>query len=94
MSIESARDFMEKYKKDAEMSAKMVGAKNPAEKMAIAKTAGFDFSFEELTRVNEELSEAELDTVVGGEWNPGCNNDGHCGFTCENDDSCYDNPAR
>jgi len=85
MSLESAREFMEKYQKDAELVEKMVATKNPAEKMAVAKAVGFDFTFEELTKVNEELSEAELDTVVGGEWNPTCNDDGHCGLTCEDD---------
>ncbi len=85
MSLESAREFMEKFRKDASLSTKLTKAKSQAEKMAIAKTAGFDFSFEELSRVNEELSEDELDQVVGGEWNPGCQEDGHCGFICEDD---------
>ncbi len=85
MSMESAREFMAKYKQNAEMSAKLAGAGSPAEKMAIARAAGYDFSIEELAKINEELSEAELDTVVGGEWNPGCQGDGHCGFTCEDD---------
>ena len=85
MSLESAREFMEKYQKDQELTAKLAGAKSPDEKMVLAKAAGFDFSFEELAKVNEELSEDELDAVVGGEWNPGCMDDGHCGRTCEND---------
>jgi len=83
MSLESAREFMEKYQKDQELAAKLSATKNPTEKMAAAKAAGFDFSFEELGKVNEELSEAELEAVVGGEWHPDCTNDGHCGYTCE-----------
>ena len=83
MSLESAREFMTKYQKDKELTAKLVEAKTPAEKMAVAKAAGYDFTFEELAKVNEELSEAELDAVVGGEWNPNCTDDGHCGVSCE-----------
>jgi len=85
MSIESAREFMAKYKNNVELAAKLTTAASPAEKMDIAKAACFDFTREELAKVNEELSESELDTVVGGEWNPGCNEDGHCGLTCEAD---------
>ena len=85
MSFASAKEFIEKYKNDALLAATLAGTRSPAEKMQVAKTAGFDFSFEELAKVNEELSEAELDVVVGGEWNPGCTDDGHCGRTCEND---------
>jgi len=85
MSLESAREFMAKYQKDQELAAKLVATKNPAEKMAVAKAVGFDFSIEELVKANEELSEAELDAVVGGEWNPKCTADGHCGQTCEDE---------
>ena len=84
MSLESAREFMAKYQKDQELSAKLSAIKTPAEKMAVAKAAGYDFSLEELAKVGEELSETELDAVVGGEWNPTCD-DGHCGETCEHD---------
>ena len=83
MSLESAREFIAKYQKDEELSAKLVAIKDPVEKMAVAKAAGFDFSIEELAKVNEELSEVELDAVVGGEWNPNCTDDGHCGVSCE-----------
>ena len=85
MSLESAREFVEKYKTDAKLSTKLAETKDTAEKLAIAQAAGFDFSYEELAKANEELSEAELDVIVGGEWNPGCTDDGHCGRTCEND---------
>ncbi len=88
MSLESAREFMGKYQKDVALTAKLVEAKTPAEKMAVAKAEGFDFTHEELAKVNEELSETELDAVVGGEWNPGCKDDGHCGRTCEADPGC------
>ena len=87
MSLESAREFMKQLIHDVEMSAKLAEAEGLAEKMAVAKAAGFDFSLEELAKVNEELSEAELDAVVGGEWNPECIEDGHCGYTCESDGS-------
>ena len=87
MSIENAREFLKKYKNDPELVAKLAGVAGPTEKMAAAKAAGFDFSYEELATVNEELSETELDAVVGGEWNPGCDDDGHCGKTCEGEDS-------
>ncbi len=83
MSLESARGFMANYQKDVALTAKLVEAKTPAEKMVVARATGFDFTFEELAKVNEELSEAELDTVTGGEWNPSCTDDGHCGVTCE-----------
>ena len=85
MSLESARKFMEKYKNDSQLAVKLGESINRAEKMAIAKAVGFDFTFEELAKANEELSEIELDAVVGGEWNLKCIEGGHCGPTCEPD---------
>ncbi len=84
MSLESAREFMKQLIHDVEMSAKVAEAESLAGKMAVAQAAEFDFSFEELIMAYEELSEAELDFVVRGAWNPDHNNDEHYGKTWEN----------
>ena len=78
MSLESAREFMKQLIHDVEMSAKLAEAEGLDEKMAVAQAAEFDFSFEELVMAYEEIPEAELDIVVGGEWSPPCR-DGHNG---------------
>ena len=73
MSIESARDFIERVKTDEEFAKRIAGAKSREERADIAKAEGFDF-------MPEELSDEELDAVAGGHWG--------CGHTHESEGGC------
>ncbi len=66
MSLESAKAFMEKLKSDEAFRSKVAACKNPEERLALAKQEGFTFTSEEFQQVKDQLSEEELETVVGG----------------------------
>ena len=79
MSIESARDFVERVKTDKEFAKRVAGAASREDKVEIAKAEGFDFTPEEIKTVTSKLSVEELEAVAGG---------GHCGFTHEGEGHC------
>ena len=78
MSIESAKAFLERLKSDEDFSKTVGEIATAEERMEYVKTAGFDFTKDELDEVTAELSEAELKEVSGGIW---------CGYTHETE-SC------
>jgi hypothetical protein len=53
---------------------------NPEERLAFVKESGFEFTAEEIKKVDEQLSDSELDAVAGGDhwcenafcWTFGC----------------------
>src|SRR6056297_3376463 len=65
MSIENARDFLERMKTDPEFK-KDVSAASNEERQRIIFEAGFDFTDEELEEVGGALGEDELENVAGG----------------------------
>ncbi len=80
MSIESARAFLERIRKDENFRSR-VGEKETAEqRMEFVRSEGFDFAKEELDEVQSELGDSELDAVAGGGWG--------CGVTHESDEPC------
>ena len=67
MSEEQLKAFMEAVKADADLQEKVNGAgDDPDAVLAIAKSAGFVISAEELKRAQAEVSEDELAGVAGG----------------------------
>lgn len=67
------QEFLQLLSENSELAQKMDGAANPDEAYAIAKEAGLTDSFEVFTdtmtkvyKAQSELSEEELDAVVGG----------------------------
>lgn len=66
MSVESAKAFVERIKTDPEFASKINEFKNWDEVQSYVKQTGFDFTKEELNSLNDELTENELDLVVGG----------------------------
>ena len=66
MSEEQLKAFLEAVKADAGLQEKLKAAGDGDAVMAIAKTAGFTISAEELQRAQAEISEELLDSVVGG----------------------------
>lgn len=78
MSVESAKSYVERLKTDEDF-AKLVGElKSSEERMAFAKSSGFDFSAEDVKEISSELSDDELDGVAGaGCWCKSFMHEGH-----------------
>jgi predicted ribosomally synthesized peptide with nif11-like leader len=67
MSIESAKAFIEKAKNDEDFRNRLNGFKEGKERIAFAKTAGFDFTVQEIKQASgAELTDGDLDAVAGG----------------------------
>lgn len=71
MSSDSAVAFVERIRSDSEFQAKLADAQGPAERVALAREAGFDVSTEDIGAIRstlgiEELSDEELERVAGG----------------------------
>ena len=80
MSIESAKAFLERVKSDEDFGKSVGEIATSEERMKYVKTAGFDFTKEELDKVTTELSDEQLEEVSGGHWG--------CGSTHEAENSC------
>ncbi len=69
MSEEQLKAFMEAVKADAGLQEKLNAAADAADAVvAIAKTAGFVISADQLQRAQAEISEEELEGVAGGNF--------------------------
>jgi predicted ribosomally synthesized peptide with nif11-like leader len=71
MTVEQARAFIEKLNSDENLLKQVNDAANNAARLELAKSAGFNFSADEMNSVisklaSEELTEDELDAVAGG----------------------------
>jgi predicted ribosomally synthesized peptide with nif11-like leader len=82
MSLESAREFITKLRKEPDLYKKAAAFKSREEREAWAKGLGYDFTAEELKQAFDEMSKGgeltdeELEIVAGGKC---------CGGTCESD---------
>ena len=66
MSEEQLKAFLEAVKADLGLQEKLKVAADAEAVVAIAKTAGFVISVEELKRAQGEVSDEELEGVAGG----------------------------
>ena len=66
MSLEQLKAFLAKVKGDTSLQQKLKAAADVDAVVAIAKEEGFMFSAVDLTKVQSELSEKELEGVSGG----------------------------
>ena len=66
MSIESAKAFLERLENDEDFRKNVGQIATAEERIEYVKTAGFDFTKEELDDVTEQLSDIELDKIAGG----------------------------
>jgi len=79
MSDDQLKVFLEAVRADAGLREQLQGAADADAVVAIAKTAGFVISAEELKKVQSEVSEEELQTMAGGGiWSMDCTG-GHWG---------------
>ena len=77
MSMESAKAFIERMNTDAEFAKRAMELRGKEQIAAFVAQEGFDFSEEEYRRCDlvlegEELSDENLDKVVGGRSCFGC----------------------
>ncbi len=66
MSIESAKEFIERMKTDTEFARQVGSQKNKEARIKFVLDQGFNFSEQELKEVREEIPDEELDRVAGG----------------------------
>ncbi len=74
MSNESAESFLDAIHNDKDFHEKVAQAASREARTQLIKDAGYSFTDKELSSVrgidakNEELTDAELDSVSGGVW--------------------------
>ena len=66
MSEEQLKAFLEAVKTDAALQEKLKAAADADAVVAIAKAAGFVISADDLKKAQAEVSDEELEGVVGG----------------------------
>ena len=64
MSIESARAFVEKMRRDAKFKRQILAAESAAKRKEIIKNAGFDFDRMHLESLVSELTPEERDVLM------------------------------
>jgi predicted ribosomally synthesized peptide with nif11-like leader len=64
MSIESAKAFVEKMRRDAAFKNQILAAESAAERQEIIKSAGFDFERMHLDSLVSELTPEERDALM------------------------------
>ena len=64
MSIESARAFVEKMRRDVEFKNQILAAESAAKRQEIIKSAGFDFDRMHLDSLVSELTPEERDALM------------------------------
>ena len=64
MSVEMARAFVEKMRKDSEFKKKILAAESAAQRKELIKSAGFDFESLHLDSLVSELAPEERDALM------------------------------
>ncbi len=67
MSIESAKAFIERVINDEDFRKELEGRDSAEERMKFAKAQGLDFTEDEIASVRDDLTDEELEAVVGGD---------------------------
>lgn len=86
MSEDQLKAFLEKVKGDTTLQEKLKTASDSEGVLVIAKEAGFLFSLNELLASKLILSEAEIESISGGQrtWSTDCPGTYAGIHTCEN----------
>jgi len=72
MSLESAKKFIERLKADENFRKKASEFKDAEARTNFVKSQGFDFTKEDIELVKSELSNEELESIVGGTSGDAC----------------------
>ena len=78
MSEEQLKAFLEKVKADASLQEKLKAAVDANAVALIAKEAGFMISVDDLKHVQSEISDQDVEGVVGGAQSVGSYCPGKC----------------
>ena len=96
MSVEDAKNYLRRLATDKEFVATVKAAQTSAERIAVIRAAGYDFTLAELAEArslelsDEEsrkiaLSDEELTAIAGGGCGWTHESEGHCGATHESE---------
>ena len=66
MSEEQLKAFLEKVKADTSLQEKLKSVTDADAVVEIAKASGFTISADDVTKAQEEVSDAELEEAAGG----------------------------
>ena len=66
MSKEQFKAFQEKFKADISLQEKLEAITDPKIVIAIAKSAGFEITTDDLSSDHQNLSDQELEGITGG----------------------------
>jgi predicted ribosomally synthesized peptide with nif11-like leader len=80
MSIDQAKAFIERMKRDKAFADQVMAIEDVDEAMAFIKNAGFDFTMEEIKAVKAELSDDQLEGAKC--WNSHAVSTGCKGLFC------------
>jgi len=72
MSIESAKAFIERMKTDEKFASQVMECKDQDSRMGFVKGEGYEFTVEEITAQQEQLSPQDLETITGGAQTTSC----------------------
>ena len=67
MSVESAREMMQRVASDEDFRRKLDAAVTSEERSRIVKDAGYDVSDDDVKRLRSEISDDDLEKVAGGD---------------------------
>ena len=81
MSEEQLKAFLEKVKADTSLQEKLKAASDADGVVAIAKEAGFSITADDLNIHRQNLSNAELEVLAGGQPQTVTYNCGRCAYT-------------
>ena len=70
MSLESAKAFVEKVKKNEDFRKKVNACKGNEARKAFAQKEGFNFTVQEIKEVTSELGEDDLNRIGAGSYCP------------------------
>jgi predicted ribosomally synthesized peptide with nif11-like leader len=64
MSTKSAMEFIERIKNDNNFASRSIGCKDADERMAMAKAEGFEFSPDEINRLQDTLTDDDVKRTI------------------------------
>ena len=66
MSVEQAKLFIESLKTDEEFRSKIIAVEEVAERIRLAQAEGYDCTVEEIKTLLAEMTDKEVEEIVGG----------------------------
>lgn len=64
MSVESAKEYIERMKNDEMFAKRVIGCKSAGERSKLVRSAGFDFTKDEIESLKGELTDDDLNRTI------------------------------